>query len=479
MSNPRPQDLANIKKRFLQLHPVNATSGGVFSFRNGLPLIKFDISSSEMPLFLDGGALRISGLFTAKQGAAGAQLNNTQLNFLNGFAGFSQCIENITIYSKRLNTVLERINMYYRLSPSITSGSASFKEMETTISNHGGQHGTTPLTRPGLNCYDGFSQTGVVAGAANQRGQAFSMPLYCGMLNSGQDIDLSTQAQGGMVIEILLRSSVGTVFGADALANQAFYEISNLVLTAPVYQMGGASAQAYQNQVQQYNFNSWSSMFQTINASNSVLSATPGLGRVSSVLMNAITAADLGNQNFDSCRLGNIGEIRQLRFSRNGALFPLQYRLQTVSQQNNDVAKAVAGNNNSYNVLSVNADIFRNYLEGLLTDGYAKVRSCNGAFQNWSGGSVNRTQNSGRSGETPGTSDGFAILYDKYGSGSDFTNTVFSLELQTSATSQLTIGAANVVNGIDGSAAQAQAVTIFFLNKNTLLFSGNGIDIVR
>ena len=61
MSNPRPQDLASIKKRFLQIHPVNATSGGVFSFRNGLPLIKFDISSSEMPLFLDGTALRISG----------------------------------------------------------------------------------------------------------------------------------------------------------------------------------------------------------------------------------------------------------------------------------------------------------------------------------------------------------------------------------------------------------------------------------
>ena len=317
-----------------------------------------------------------------------------------------------------------------------------------------------------------------MAGAA-QRGAHFSMPLYCGMLNSGQDIDLSSAAQGGMVIEILLRSSVGTIFGADALANSAYYQLSDMVLTAPVYQMGGQAAQNYQKQVQEYSFNSWSSMFQTINASNSVLSATPGLGRVTSVLINAITASDLGNQNFDSCRLGTIGEIQQLRFSKNGSLYPLQFRLQTVSQQNNNVAKVAAANNNSFNTFSLNADIFRNYLEGLLTDGYNKVRSCNGAYNNWSGGSVNRSQNSGRTGETPGTSDGFAILYDKYGSGTDFTTTVFSLELQTSANNQLSIGAVNVPNGIDGSAAQAQAVTIFYLNKNTLLFSGQGIDIVR
>ena len=47
-------NLAEIKKRYLQLRPVNASSGGVYSFRNGLPIIKFDISASMMPLLLDG-----------------------------------------------------------------------------------------------------------------------------------------------------------------------------------------------------------------------------------------------------------------------------------------------------------------------------------------------------------------------------------------------------------------------------------------
>ena len=108
----RANNLENITKRYLQLHPVNATSGGTFSFKNGLPLIKFDISSSDAPLLLDGGALRLSGTFTSKTGA-GAQLAHTDRCYLDGFAGINNMIEMITISSKRLNSVLERITNYY------------------------------------------------------------------------------------------------------------------------------------------------------------------------------------------------------------------------------------------------------------------------------------------------------------------------------------------------------------------------------
>ena len=36
----RMNNLGNVTKKYLQLNPVNATSNGEFSFRNGLPLIK-------------------------------------------------------------------------------------------------------------------------------------------------------------------------------------------------------------------------------------------------------------------------------------------------------------------------------------------------------------------------------------------------------------------------------------------------------
>jgi len=476
----RSSNVGNLRKRFLQLHPVNASSGGVYSFKNGLPLIKFDISSSNAPLLMDGGALRISGRFTARQGAAGTtELTAGDTNFLDGFTGFNQCIETITISSKRLNSVLERCTNYNRLVPSITSGRMSSKEYETKLSHYANQHGTTPLTRPTLNTYQGFNTNGVVP-AASQRGCDFSTPLYCGILNSGEDIDLSSSTgQGGMVIEILLRSDSGVVFGTSASANQATYNLSDLVLTVPVYEMTGAPNMPAGG-VSQFNFNTWSSMFQTVNSSSGVVAMTPGLSRVAASLTSFITASDLGNQNFNSCRLGGVGEIQQLRYSRNGALYPLQYRLQTVSQQNNNVAKSVASNLFSNHTYSVNADIVRNYLEGILTDRYNKVKNCMLAYNNWSAGAVDKSQNSGRDGTTPGTAMGCAILYDAYGSGTNFQQTVFSFELQTSATNQLRISnGVNVANSIDGTSATAQAATLYFLNKNTLMLSPQGIDVQR
>jgi hypothetical protein len=482
MTDARMNNLGAINKRFLQLHPVNATSGGTYSFKNGLPLIKFDISSSMMPLLLDGGALRLSGNFTAKEGAAGnTNLTNTELNFLDGFAGINQCIESITISSKRLNSVLERVTNYYRLVPSITTGMNDMRDFETRLAHFGGQHSTAALTRPSLNVYNLINQNGVVA-AANQVGSAFSTPIYAGLFQSGSDIDLSSvSGTGGLVVEILLRSDQGVVFGVNASANTASYQLTNLVLTCPVYEMGGGAAQDFQKNVNQFNFNTWSSMFQTINTSSSVVAMTPGLGRVSSCIVNFITASDLGNQLFNSCRLGPVGEIQQLRWSKNGALFPLQYRQQTVDQQNNNVAKVAAANPWSFHTYNLNADLYRTYLESLTSDRYNKVKNTLQAYNNWSGGSIDRSQNSGRDGITPQTCEGIGQLYDAYGSGTNFQNVVWSIELQASANNVLRVNATptDVANSLDGTATTAQAAVIFFLNKNTLLLSPQGIDVQR
>lgn len=478
----RAQNPMAMRKRYVQLHPVNATSGGTYSFKNGLPMVKFDIASSMLPTLLDGGALRLTGNFTAKQGNAGTtNLTATELNFLDGFAGINHCIESITISSKRLNSVLERITNYNRLVPSITSGKNGLKDFETKLCHFGLHHSTAGLTRPSLNVYNDIDRNGLVL-AGNQRGQDFSTPLYCGIFQSGQDIDLSSNSgTGGLVIEILLRSDVNVIFGANANTNNATYNLSNLVLTAPVYEVSGGVAQAYQSKVNQFNFNTWSSMFQTVNTSSSVIAMTPGLGRVSSCLVNFITAGDLGNQQFNSCRLGPVGEFRQLRWSRNGALYPLQFRQQTVDQQNNNVAKTVSSNVFSYHTYNLNTDMYRTYLEALTTDRYNKVGKTMQGYNNWFGGSTDRTQNSGRDGITPGTAEGIGMLYDAYGSGQNFQNVVWSFEANFSPNNVLRVNdtPVDLANSLDGSAQSAQACVIYFLNKNTLMLSANGIDVQR
>ena len=489
MNEMRMGNLQNITKKYLQLNPVNATSNGNYSFRNGLPLIKFDIAASALPNLLDGKELRLSGKITTRRGDNNTNLALNATAFNDNFAGnVYQCIDTITIASKRLNSVLERINMTNRLVPSLISTINDGKKINTKLSVGGKHKSTIPLTRHNITTYNQLDNNGQAAPANQEKGVDFSIPMYAGIFNSGQDIDLSSvSGVGGLTIEILLRSDVGVVFGAQASTQNATYTLSDLMLTVPVYEMAGESAAAVQSRVNQFNFNTWSSMFQTINSSQSVISFTPGLSRVSSVFMNCITASDLGNQQFNSCRLGPVGELRQLRFSKNGALLPLQYRLQTVERDDNNRAKVDAGVDTSFHTNSLRVSVQRNTLEGIRTDRYNKINDTSLSYNNWGAGSVDVGQNTGRTGVEPGGAFSFGVLYDSYGVGQDFSNMVWSCEFNFSGSNLLSPGlaaappnvVAGVANSLDGTAATAQSVNIYFLNKNTLLFNANGIDVQR
>ena len=68
----------------------------------------------------------------------------------------------------------------------------------------------------------------------------------------------------------------------------------------------------------------------------------------------------------------------------------------------------------------------------------------------------------------------------------DFSQEVFSFELQVSATNQLVRGVDNAggvigatANNLDGTSATAQAVHLYFLNQNTLMYSPQGINLSR
>ncbi len=478
LNSPRgnPANLASIRKRFLQLNPVNAASGGQYSFRNGLPLIKFDISSSDAPMFLEGNELRLTGNITFRN-INGNNLAADDTCFIDSYTGsIASVIDTITVSSKRLNTVLERCNLYSRMVPSITSGVHSEEDINVSLS-HGGLHASTiPLMRPMVTAYNDYGLQGAVA-AASQVGKAFSTPIYLGIVNSGEDLDLSGRSGiGGLTIEILLKSDVNCCFGVDAAANNVTYTLDNLMLTAPVYEMMGPAASQYQGGVNQFEFNSWSAIFQTINSSDSVIAFTPGLNRVASCFMNFITATDLGNQLFNYSRLGPIAQLRQVRYSKNGVLFPIQFRLETVEQEN-DNATRTAGTTLSNHTIKARAMPLRNYLESVRTDRYNKVSRTSLQWNGWSSGVLDRNQNAGRTGTTPGTADCLGILYDAYGSGTDFSQMVFSTEIQVSPDS--TAQPNGVANSLTGAAANAQAVCLYFLNKNTLLFSPQGINVVR
>ena len=99
---------------------------------------------------------------------------------------------------------------------------------------------------------------------------------------------------------------------------------------------------------------------------------------------------------------------------------------------------------------------------------------------------MDRDQSAGRDGITPGTAHTQAILFDSFGGGTNFSQEVFSFELRISGDNQQLTGVDNAggvigasANNIDGTAATAQAVHLYFLNQNTISYSPNGISLER
>ncbi len=440
-----------MKKRYLQLNPVNAISSGDYSPSSGLPLIKFDISSTEMPTMLDLSSLRINGKVTYFTGTVGneAQVGGLLNNFRDGFAGdFHNCIDHVTISSKRLNSVLERVTNYSRIIPSIVSG------------QHGENDINCELFHEGAHVTNNFLARNCVVAQENAKGKSFSSPLYCGILQSGKDIDISVNGCGGLTIEILLKPSVSVAFGSDAATNAGGgatgpcqFKLSDLVLTVPAFEMMEQVSQS------QFEFNSITSIFQTLNSSASVVSITPGLSRVSSVFMNAINTNELGNQNNNSCRLSNMGQLQELRFSKNGLLYPNQYRLFNDEISNN----LIAGANRTS--LQGREMVDKNYLEALSTNPIGRFGRTMLSYNTFSSGITDRTQTQNNAGNDKGTINGSGILYDAYGAGENFSQTVWSCEFNNAT--------------LNGTVATTLGLYIFFLNKQVLMMSPNGISVQK
>ena len=443
--------LPNMNKRYLQLNPVNAISSGDYSPSSGLPLIKFDISSTERSTMLDLSSLRINGKVTYFTGTVGteAQVGGLLNNFRDGFAGdFHNCIDHVTVSSKRLNSVLERVTNYSRIIPSIVSG------------QHGENDINCELFHEGSHLTNNFLARNCVVAQENSLGKSFSSPLYCGMFQSGKDIDISVNGCGGLTIEILLKPAVSVCFGSDAATNAgggatgtAQYKLSDLTLTVPAYEMQQPVEQS------QFEFNSITSIFQTLNSSASVVALTPGLSRVSSVFMNALNTNELGNQNNNSCRLSNLGQLQELRFTKNGLLYPNQYRLFNDEVSNNLI---VGANRTS---VQGRAMVDSNYFEALSTNPIGRFGRTMLSYNTFSSGITGRGQTQNAAGNNKGTCSGQGILYDAYGSGENFSQTVWSCEFDNST--------------LDGTVATTLGLYIFFLNKQVLMMSPQGISVQR
>ncbi len=452
------QNLGDLTVRYVQLRPVNQNSNNQYSYKGGLPLIRFEINDSIAPLMLNASHLRLCGKFTAGKadGTAFAQGAALENNYINRFAGVAGMIDNITVSSKRLNSTIERVQNYNRLVPSLVSGLHGKEDIMGDLFHQGGSLFNNWMMRNQLIARSPDAVSGT------EKGRDFSIPLYMGMFQSGNDINLSRQSGlSGLTIDILLKSDANVVWGSNSNTDNATYNVSDLSLTIPLIDVAGQTAALIEKAPPTMNFNTWSSIFTTINSSAAVVSLNPGLSRVSSCLYNAINSNELGDQRFDPGRLGNMGQLDNLRYTKNGILFPLQYRIDTTDRENASNAQGGA----TGETLKVRSVSVRNTIEGLLTSAFFQARQNLLAFNEFDASVVNVNQTASKEGNNVNTDESFGLLYDKFGAGTDFSTSTWAVELK----------APDVI----GDAATSQSLFVYFLNKNTVEYSSGGVNIIR
>jgi len=452
--------------RRFEIAPMNQSSGSSsFSYREGSPLIQFEIGEAD--LYLMSHTLRMNFELELTTGAAGAadRPNNNQQNagipnaevLLNNKIGVAGCIENITISNLQNNT-LEYCRAYPRLLASLIPGGAGFGDYQGYLTQT-------------------FAATSnrQVEGRMCNRTMEVSMPLMVGMFLNGENIPLSFRSgTGGLRISIMLSPSIQALFGSTpALTNNSFYTLKKISLTGQYgIPMGGVLPP-----LKSLGFSAYQNFYSVINTNDNTQQISPSLSAVVSQFTNFVPTTHISSYAEDGYKTtpllnttGVLGSAQDLvapcdgiSFLRAGTQFPLRFKIDSrllVVRTPNPTGTTFA---------SSGFDAQRQlYYQGALRP-LRRTTMClagaNSEGLSIANGDVNHNtvSNSGPTIPPPITFQncyGIGCRYDAMGNGStaNFKAQPFSVRLQSR------------LNGISPMSAYT-----YFLHRGVINYDGNGI----
>ena len=318
-----------------EILPSNQPANNTYSFRQGNPIVTFNIGSTNK--LLRASSVRING--TLKVVAAGGnaqarQVNNnsirqgggTPLVNINGRTGVSGCFQNINLASNDTNQTLESIRQYGRLCASIlpsTHSSDDFMSNSGLVELNAGQD--------------------AVSGNYVNNEVSFSTRLFCGLLNGGNAIPLGVNGVRGLAINLELVADQQFLFGTGAGNGAgASYELSNLSLSGDMLILNEAGQQQLSVPGNGgFQYNSWNNLYSVINSNDATQTYNLANSNVLSVLHNFLPVINANNYAVDGYTTGlpqltdvtgvnytggNVS-INKVSFSRGGMKLALDYDL--------------------------------------------------------------------------------------------------------------------------------------------------------
>tara|TARA_R110001592_G_scaffold61031_1_gene185881 strand:- start:876 stop:2192 length:1317 start_codon:yes stop_codon:yes gene_type:complete len=434
-------------RKNLEITSSNHTSTGVVSFKSGNPVLQFIIGESDMTLI--GSSIRLCGQFRIRGNSSSANTipqNASNLRISEQLGMFS-IVDQLVIKSQATHQVIEEIKNYQHFMAAYLPTTTSMNDNITHLSQQA-------LVLPNYQAHK-RSVVDIVTGntSAAKAGNSFCIHLPCGLFNGQNPIPLMQNAQGGLgglLVEIHLSPDSNVLFGQDGTSsemNEAFYELSNVYLTAEAVANAPASTNTFE-------FNSISSYYTTFNSANAIINFNLGLSRVlgvfgnitSASMINTVTANGLA-ANYPVNSDGSVATINQLFFLKGGEKFPIEYNINSLQRNDATDQSADAQIQQEFmNAIQKFNAINRTMVKATTTEVVAADPT----------GAMNTRVNGG-------LVVGIGCAYDVIsGNGVDFSSQNFGIQMETGITTD-----------------SPQALYLFVHSKQTLMFSQNGIRVVK
>jgi len=276
-----------------EVRSSNEPSGGIYSYKNGNPIVTFTLGS--VAKFLKPSSLRLNGKFKLKTGAGGGLNNHTFITKagapaltdieINPRVSIDSCFQNITLSSAKTNQSLESVRQYGRLLSTLipsTMGASDLLQNQAVSRLSTGQQSSCDVM---LN-----NQT------------SFSLQLFTGLLQSGQVLSMGMNGLNGMTLTFELASDSQVLYGADSPANGgASYEISDLSLTGDYIVPDPVTMEKLMvPSTGQMPYKSWNSLYSVVNSSDSTQTFNLASSQCLSLFINYIPVSHTNSYAHDS-----------------------------------------------------------------------------------------------------------------------------------------------------------------------------------
>jgi hypothetical protein len=444
--------------RYIEIRPDNVPADGVVSFKNGFPVLSFTISAQDG--LLDPASVRIVGdfnVYSDNNDPPTPAKDGDKIN-ANNRLGIFNVIDQLTIRSHRTKMVCEQIRHY-------TKWLNTYMATTSSLQDQMGHLGESCLIMPNS---EAFRKAVVeVPDASTWVRRSFSAHLPCGFLQSGQMVNLSSNAFGGVQVEIMLApdSNVlffedGTIPGAKA---EAHYRLSNLKLCCEVHDMPDQSPAESSGT---FEFNTITSLYTSINSTNAQIQYSLGLKNLLSVFANFMPVANINTLTADGqattypsnasagAKGGTLAPIERVQFLKGGSKFPAEFDY---------VANILSDPNPLIRSNLPDPQIYKGLYDAIAPV-YNQIRSAVSPQNANRGYLMGTLQNPDAYWAVPdgGAVMGLGVKYGLGGAGEDFSTEQFGISIDSELTTDNPMG-----------------VYLFFKAKATLIYSPTGIQLVQ